>query len=127
MHVGADDFPANEDKIEELCNDYEELLDEFASAIPQAKIVMSSVLPRAGNDKEGINTQIDFFNLKMNELAQRGGNKLYICDNTVHFNSEQGVVSLLYSDAETSGINITRDGKNRLASAMTDTIKMIYF
>ena len=127
VHVGPCDFTAKyEGGVVEHYTHYVELLNDVASAIPHANIVVFSVLPRAGSEKEKINDQIHLFNLKIKELAEQEIN-IQFCDNTVHFNIEQGVVSTLYRDAETVGLHINVDGKKRLASAITKAIKEMYF
>ena len=127
VHVGSCDFPAKDDgEVDNHYTQYVELMNDVASAIPHANIVVSSVLPRAGSEKEEMNKQIELFNSKIRELAEQEIN-FHFCDNTVHFNTEQGVVSTLYRDVETFGLHINGDGKKRLASAITEALKEIYF
>ena len=59
-------------------------------------------------------------------LAEEEGN-LHFCGNSVYFEQEDGVIESLYRDADTFGIHVNTDGKDRLVASITAVIKEGYF
>ena len=129
VHVGSCDFPAKDEKeMGTHYDNYVELLNKVVTAVPHANIVISSVLPRAGTGKDEMNSQIQTFNSKIEDLAvhAQGINALF-CDNSVHFQSEEGVLTSLYRDVETSGLHINTEGKDMLAASIVVSLKEMFF
>ena len=127
IHVGACDFPVMEDRdVDRNYMYYVEAVTTIVKACPKANIIMSSVLPRAGENKATMNSHIRSFNRKIEKHAEEETH-LHFCDNTVHFEAEEGVINSLYTDAETFGIHVTPDGKKRLSSSITTVVKEIFF
>ena len=127
INVGACEFPVNSDtELDMIYTKYVEQLHGIVSTYPYANIIMSSVLPRSGEGKEDINSQIRIFNERLLTLSSQEL-CLHYCDNDVHFNTEEGVNSTLYRDTETVGIHLNQEGKKRLESSITACIKEMYF
>ena len=125
IHVGSCDFPVrNTREMEENYTNYVELLNSISNACPQANILLSSVLPRSGEGKNRVNSQIRSFNQRLNELSQSEQQIDYI-ENVMHFTDESGVISALFSSRDVTGIHLNEDGKMRLASNIHDALKGI--
>ena len=110
IHVGSCDFPVrNTREMEENYTNYVELLNSISNACPQANILLSSVLPRSGEGKNRVNSQIRSFNQRLNELSQAEQQIDYI-ENDMHFTDESGVISALFSSRDVTGIHLNEDG-----------------
>ena len=127
INVGACDFPVEEETDVEVCYmTYVETINTIVHACPNANIFMSSVLPRAGDNRTRVNSQIASFNKKIEHLAEEDA-PIHFCNNSVHFEVDEGVISSLYKDAETFGNYVSTKGKQRLSSSITAVIKEVYF
>ena len=127
INVGARDFPLKEDTDVEGCYiTYVETVNTIIQACPNANVVMSSIFPRAGDNRTRTNSQIASFNKKIEQLAEEDVPLLYFCNNSVHFEVEEGVINSLYKDAETFGIHVNAEGKQRLSSSSTAIMKEIF-
>lgn len=127
VHVGSCEFPVNDlRESEEKYTHYVELLNSITTNCPHAKIILSSVLPRAGNGKANINTQIKEFNEKLARLAIDEEN-IFFCDNYIHFETSQGVDKSLYRQSEKAGLHVNCDGRTRLAASIGEALKEAYF
>ena len=133
VNVGTCEFPVQSDNdVDILYTEYVELLHGITNACPHANIIMSSLLPRSGERKEKVNSQIQHFNEKIADLSIMTGlslqkTSLHFCDNDIHFRNEAGVINSLYRDTENLGLHINQEGKKRLESSITDCIKEMYF
>ena len=128
VHVGTCDFPANDLRTEdENYLHYVELLNSITTTVPKAKILLSSVLPRAGHGNTNINKQIEDFNKKLSKLASEEDN-VYFQDNDSFFVDNQGhVIKDLYRQSEKSGVHINIDGQMKLGMMLSCTLKEMHF
>ena len=105
---------------------YVEGIHAILTDCPNAHIIMSSILPRAGTNKGRVNSQICDFNNLIRNLAEEELN-LHFCDNSVYFQEEEGIIDSLYNDSNTFGIHLNIDGRERLITSITSAIKEVYF
>ena len=127
VNVGACDFPVKEDRdVKRHYMNYVEGINTIRNDCPKAHIIMSSILPRAGKNKERANSEINLFNKMVQDLAEEEGN-LHFCSNSMYFEQEEGVIGSLYKDADTFGIHVNTEGKERLIASITAVIKEVYF
>ena len=128
VHVGTCDFPANDARTQDgNYLQYVELLNSISTTMPKAKILMSSILPRAGYGNTNINKQIKEFNKRLSKLADEEEN-LFFQNNDSQFEDSKGnVVKNLYRASEKAGIHINIDGQMELAKMMKNTLKEMHF
>lgn len=127
VNVGACNFPAEEDEnVNRDFTQYEEGIHTILHDCPKAHVIMSSILPRAGAMKERTNSQIGAFNKMLEKLAEEELD-LHFCNNSVYFEQENGVIESLYRDADTFGMHVNTDGRERLATSITAVTKELFF
>ena len=130
MHVGTDDFPLEKDEYgEHLYMYYVAEMRKVRDDVPNVQIVMSSVIPQAGEHKERTNRQIKLFN---DNLKGLGSDELEVnlnfCNNSPAFIDGEGNVSIaLYSDSESVGVHINSTGKEILTQSLEECIKSVFF
>ena len=134
LHVGAQNLPTKtQHEFENMFQIYQNFVGEITKECPTASIVVSSVLPRAGDDpyKEAINTCIDQFNTRLGKLcvkSEENKSRLHYLDNGVHFMDEDDKVNKnMYVDPDGEGMQINADGQNRLKSGIIDAIKAVFY
>ena len=135
LHVGTEHFSPAQSKHEFgiICTAYEKLVQKVMDECPKSSIVLSSVLPRAGDGeaKATINSCIGEFNEKLDKLSKANDlnkSRLHFVDHTVHFKDETGsIIRELYVDPDGEGKQTSDEGHNRLTSSIIDAIKAVFY
>ena len=134
LHVGTEHFPTkSKHEFDTICADYENLVHKVMDECPKSSIVLSSVLPRAGDDayKVAINSCISEFNGKLDTLSkanERNKSRLHFVDNAIHYKDETGsIIRGMYIDPDGEGKQINDEGHNRLTSGIIDAIKSVFY
>lgn len=127
LNIGACDFPKkDQSELQELCNEYAELLAKISDTCPEANIVMSSVLPRAGDGRETVNGQIAWFNEQLLQMGEEPG--FHFCNNyTFTLDRNNAVNESLYRDTDTYGIHLNTEGKRLLSTSIFEKVKEVFF
>ena len=134
LHVGAQNFPTKtQHEFESMFKIYQNFVGEVIKECPRTSIVISSVLPRAGDDayKEAINSCIDHFNDRLKKLScenDQNKSRLQYLDNDIHFKDEDDKVDKsLFVDPQAEGMQLNDEGRKRLKSGIIDAIKSVYY
>ena len=134
VHIGSQHFPTKtKEEFEAIYMNYESFVHKVMDDCPKSSIVISSVLPHAGDDpyKEAINTCIDQFNEKLYSLSKandRNKSRLHYVNNEIHFrDGEKKVIRGMYIDPDGQGIQTNDEGRDRLKSGITDAIKSVFY
>ena len=127
IHVGSCDFPVqSERKMNENYANYVELLDHVSTKCPQAHVLISSILPRGGDNRESVNGQIHKFNSQLSQLSCRE-DMIEFVDNDVHFFNDSEVIKELFKGRDATGIHINDVGRARLEASFLQSVKEICF
>ena len=131
MHVGSANFPYNENEDQELMvGQYLAQLYELDTRCPKAEIVVCSIPLRMehypSTVQKQINSQINGFNIKLREMADKIG-RVHYCNTVPYLTDKEGPCPELYRKPEfdPNGIHLNDIGKMQLAKAITEEFKRI--
>ena len=128
LHVGSVDFPKNsQDEIDILYEQYKEEIATILTACPNAELIICTIPPRAGEEREQCNDQIAYMNEKLLTLAEDEG-KIFPCNSyQVLLLEDEKVNPDLYREGDLTGVHFNDEGKKMLAKAIEREVKFVYF
>ena len=127
-HVGNCDLPVEtEDELDTLITQFELELNYIFTLCPKAEVMISSIPPRFGENREGINEQISKLNEKLKEVASEVDKAWFVNNHSV-FHNDAGEVEIgLYKTFDEYGIHLNEDGLEALATKIMKEISFVYF
>ena len=128
-HLGTCDFPCSgTSSVVSHYLEYRDFTTKVSELCPNAHIIMSGLLPQAGNNRELANEQIKCFNEALKSVGDDETEpNLHFCDNWDHFVSEGHVLSELYSDPHTLGVHVNDQGSEILATNLMTCVKKVFY
>ena len=134
VHVGAQHFPTKtKEEFDNMIVKYQSFVYDVMDQCPKSSVVISSVLPRAGNGdfKTALNSCIDQFNQNIchfSKANERNRSRLHFLNNEKLFkNDEKEVVRDMYIDPDGEGVRITDESHGKLNSGIIDAIKYVFY
>ena len=126
LHAGGYDFPVVDFVgMDQNLADYKKLIKLASESCPNAKVILSSVLPRLGKDSGLVNQQVSHFN---NSLSTFSGNEgMVFQDNDLHFEDSRGVMAVLYDKEDPKGMLLNDNGREKLEITFLTALKDVLF
>ena len=115
-----------EDDIQTLYEKYEQEIKALLTAFPKSDLIICTIPPRSGEDRERINEQIACMNEKLLKLAE-GNGKIFPCNSYPVLLENETVKKELYRETDLTGIHLNDQGKKMLAGAIEKEIHFVYF
>ena len=129
LHLGTCDFPCQgTSTVVSHYMDYRDVTTKVSALCPNAHIIMSGLLPQAGNNRELANEQIRCFNDALQSVGEDETEpNLHFCDNWPHFVSDGNVRNELYSDPHTLGVHVNDPGSDLLSCSIMQCVKKVFY
>ena len=126
MHGGNLDLPIdNEEQMETLVNCYALEVHTVLDKCPNAEVIISSVPPRSGPEREGINDMIQSLNKKLEKFCE-DEDKAYYANNYPYLTNDGVVMTGFYDPHDESGVHLNDEGQNEMAKAIMKEINIAY-
>ena len=128
-HLGTCNFPCKgESSVMSHFKDYMDMTSKVREMCPEALIVMSGLLPQAGEDRQLANEQIKSFNSALKAVGDDEKEPfLYYCDNWPHFVESDQVLHGLFKDPDTFGVHVNDKGSVVLAQSIMQRVKQVFY
>ena len=128
-HLGTCNFPCKgESSVMSHFKDYMEMTRKVRDMCPNAHIVMSGILPQAGEGRSLANEQIKSFNAALKAVGDDDKEPyLYFCDNWPLFVEGDQVLDGLFKDPHTYGVHVNDQGSVVLATAIMQKVKEVFY
>ena len=123
LNYGSVDFLIGKNDLTALQNKFERSLNRVRKAVPNAELILSSILPRNGEEFVQTNEDISEFNTFQRELCQPGKG-MYYCNN---YNFVLDAFFQLRSGLYKDDIHLNREGQSFLSESLFRTAKFVYF
>lgn len=121
MHLGTNDALQNKDDSDTVKLNMAECIGKVGKTFPDAILAISSIPPRKGKSQNvtRYNDQVSSVNTYLKKVADRSENLVYL-DNTHVFMNGTNVNRRHYSDSDSSGVHLSRDGQLALTDAFLE-------
>ena len=128
-HIGACNFPCKgEASVMSTFKDYRDMTNKVRDLCPDAHILMSGILPQAGEDRQIANDQIWSFNAALKAVGDDENEpNLHYCDNWPHFVKDGQVLDKLFKDPHTYGVHVNDPGSVILAQSIMQQVKKVFY
>ena len=128
-HLGVCNFPCKgESSVMSHFKDYKDMTNKVRDLCPEAHIVMSGLLPQAGEDRQIANEQIRSFNAALKAVGDDDREPyLHYCDNWPHFVNDDQVLDELFKDPDTYGVHVNDPGSVVLAQSIMERVKQVFY
>ena len=129
IHLGTCNFPCKgESSVMSHFKDYMEMVKTVRDLCPNAHIVMSGLLPQAGEGRSLANEQISGFNAALKAVGDdESESHLHFCDNWSCFVKDGKVLDGLFKDPDTYGVHVNDLGSIELSASIMQKVKQVFY